>query len=62
MKIAKSGHKKVRLLNEKIIIEKLMKKAYNYMVWLKKEQKNLRIKLETLKNYIECENLLNINK
>ena len=62
MKIAKSGHKKVRLLNEKIIKEKLMKKAYNYMVWLKKEQKNLRIKLETLKNYIECENLLNINK
>ena len=62
MKIAKSGHKKVRLLNEKIIKEKLMKKAYNYMVWLKKEQKNLRIKLETLKNYIECEKLLNINK
>ena len=62
MKITKSGHKKVRLLNEKIIKEKLMKKAYNYMVWLKKEQKNLRIKLETLKNYIECENLLNINK
>ena len=62
MKIAKSGHKKVRLLNEKIIKEKLMKKAYNYMVWLKKKKKNLRIKLETLKNYIECENLLNINK
>ena len=41
MNIVKSGHKKVRLLNEKIIKEKLMKKAYNYLLWLKKQQKNL---------------------
>ena len=41
MKITKSGHKKVRLLNEKVIKEKLMKKAYNYMAWLRKQQKNL---------------------
>ena len=39
MKITNSGHKKVRLLNEKMIKEKLMKKAYNYMVWLRKQQK-----------------------
>ena len=36
MKITKSGHKKVGLLNEKMIKEKLMKKAQNYMVWLRK--------------------------
>ena len=39
MKILNSGHKRVRLLNEKVIKEKLMKKAYNYMVWLRKQQK-----------------------
>ena len=33
-----SGHKKVGLLNEKMIKEKLMKEAYNYMVWLRKQQ------------------------
>ena len=38
MKITISGHKKVRLLNEEMIKEKLMKKAYNYMVWLRKQQ------------------------
>ena len=36
MKITNSGHKKVRLLNENMIKEKLMKKAYNYMAWLTK--------------------------
>ena len=34
MKITNSGHKKMELLNEKMIKEKLMKKAYSYMVWL----------------------------
>ena len=52
MKITNSGHKKMRLLNEKIIKEKLMKKAYNYMVYglFKKVTDNLRVKLVTLKN------------
>ena len=39
MKITNLGHKKVRLLNEKMIKEKLMKKAFNYMVWLRKKLK-----------------------
>ena len=39
MKITNLGHKKLRLLNEKMIKEKLMKKAFNYMVWLRKELK-----------------------
>ena len=39
MKITKSGDTNVRLLNEKAIKEKLMKKTYNYMVWLRKQQK-----------------------
>ena len=38
MKITNSGHKKMRLLNEKMIKEKLMKKVYNYMVCLRKQQ------------------------
>ena len=62
MKITKSGLKKVRFINEKTIKEKLMKKVCNYMVCLREQQKNLKIKLETLKNYIQCEKLLNINK
>ena len=41
MIITKSGHKKVRLVNEKIKKGKLMKKAYNFMAWLKKQQKNV---------------------
>ena len=39
MKITNSDCKKVGLLNEKMIREKLMKKVYNYMVWLRKQQK-----------------------
>ena len=35
---------------KKIIKEKLIKKAYNYTVWLKRQHKKLRIKLVTLKN------------
>ena len=38
MKITNSGHKKVRLLNEEMTKEKLRKKVYNYMVWLRKQQ------------------------
>ena len=38
MKITNSVHKKMRLLNEKMIKERLMKKAYNYMVCLRKQQ------------------------
>ena len=41
MKIKKSGHKKVRSLNQKAIKRKLMNKAYSYMVWLRKQQKNV---------------------
>ena len=41
MNITKAGHKKVRLLNEEMIKEKSMKKHYNYLVWLRKQQKNL---------------------
>ena len=32
MKITNSDHKKVRLTNEKMRKEKLMERAYNYMV------------------------------
>ena len=39
MKIAIPDHEKVRLVYEKMIKENLMKKAYNYMVWLRKQQK-----------------------
>ena len=46
----KSGHRKARLINQKMIQDKLMKNVYNYVVWLRKQQKNLRIKLVTLKN------------
>ena len=50
-KITKSRQKNVRLLNEeKMMTEKLMKKAYNYIFWLRKQRKNLFIKLATLKN------------
>ena len=50
-KITKSRHKNVTLLNEeKMMTEKLMKKAYNYIFWLRKQRKNLFIKLATLKN------------
>ena len=41
MRITKSDHKNVRWFNEKMIKEKLMKKAFNYMAWLRKQQKNL---------------------
>ena len=41
MKTRKSGLKKIRFLNEKMIKERLMNKAYSYMVWLRKQQKNL---------------------
>ena len=50
MKITNSGHKKVGLLNQKMIKEKLMKKAYTYMFLVKKATDNLWIKLVTLKN------------
>ena len=39
MKVTNSGRKKVRLFNEKMIKEKLVKKSHNYMVWLRKQQK-----------------------
>ena len=37
MKTAKSGNIKVSLLNENMIEEILMNKAYNYMVWFRKQ-------------------------
>ena len=42
MKIKKSGDKNLRLLNENMIKEKLIKKVYNYMVCLRKQQKTYR--------------------
>ena len=42
MKITNSGHQKVRLLNENMVKEKFMKKTYNYMVWLRKQQKTYK--------------------
>ena len=37
MNTTKSGNRKVGLLNENMIKEILMKKAYNYMVWFRKQ-------------------------
>ena len=37
MNTTKLGHKKLRLLYEKIIKEKLWKKTRNYMAWLRKQ-------------------------
>ena len=50
MKITKSGQRKARLINQKMMQEKLMKNVYNYVVWLRMQQKNLIIKLVTLRN------------
>ena len=41
MKLTKSDHNNVRLLNEKMVKEQLMKKAYIYMTSFGKQQKNL---------------------
>ena len=38
LKITKSGHKIVRLFNEKMKYKTVMKKAYNYIVWLRKQK------------------------
>ena len=46
MKITKSGHRKARLINQKIIQEKFTKNVYNYIVWLRKQQKNLIINIQ----------------
>ena len=46
----KSRNKKSRLINQKVIQDKLMNNVYNYVTWLRKQQKNLRIKLVTFKN------------
>ena len=46
MKITKSGHRKARLINQKIVQEKFMKNVCNYIVWLRKQQKNLIISIE----------------
>ena len=32
MKITKSGHRKARLINQKMVQEKFMKNVYNYIV------------------------------
>ena len=50
MEVKKIRSQKGEIAQWKKRKEKLMKKAYNYMVWLSKEQKNLRIKILTLKN------------
>ena len=46
MKITKSGHRKARLINQKIVQEKFMKNVYNYIVWLRKQHKNLIINIQ----------------
>ena len=46
MKITKSGHRKARLINQKIVQGKFMKNVYNYIVWLRKQQKNLIINIQ----------------
>ena len=50
MKITKSSHRKSKLINQKIMQDKLINNVYYYVIWLRKQQKNLRIKLVTLKN------------
>ena len=50
MKITKLSHRKVRLIDQNMIQEKLVKKVCNVVVLLRKQQKNLKIKLVTLKN------------
>ena len=45
MKTTKSGHRKARLINQKIAQEKFMKNVCNYIVWLRKQQKNLIINI-----------------
>ena len=46
MEMTKSGHRKARLINQKMIQEKLLNNVYNYMVWLRKQQKILIIKFK----------------
>ena len=46
MEMTKSGHRQARLINQKMIQEKLMNNVYNYMVWLRKQQKILIIKFK----------------
>ena len=46
MKITKSGHRKARLINQKIVQEKFMKNVYNFIVLLRKQQKNLIINIQ----------------
>ena len=46
MKITKSGHRKARLINQKIVREKFMKNVCNYIVLLRKQQKNLIINIQ----------------
>ena len=46
MKITKSGHRKARLINQKIVQEKFMKNVCNYIVLLRKQQKNLIINIQ----------------
>ena len=50
MKITESGYRKARLIDQKKIQGKLFKKVYIDMIWLRKQQKNLIIKLVALKN------------
>ena len=45
----------------KKIKEKLMKKAYKYMVWLKKQQKNLMNQISKFEE-LEFEKSLNISQ
>ena len=55
-----SGHKKKRLVNKKMIKEKLIKKAYHHMIWLRKQQKKFMSQISNFEE-LECGKPLKIN-
>ena len=60
IKITKPWHKKVRVLNEKMIKEKLMKKPYNNVL-VKKATETLINQISEFED-VEYEKFLNVNK
>ena len=46
---------------KKIIKEKLIKKAYNYIVWLKRQHKKIKNQVSNFEEF-ECEKSLNTNQ
>ena len=47
---------------KKIIKEKLIKKAYNYIVWLKRKHKKIKNQVSSNFEEFECEKSLNTNQ